>query len=571
MVFYLPSIALTIHFKWPAMFFRFLLPVFLCCAFVLPGRKHLKVYLIGDSTMSQKVASAYPETGWGMPFTYFFDSTVTVDNRAVNGRSARTFMEEGRWQPVVDNLEAGDYVFIQFGHNDEVASKQSYTPEEAFKSLLIRYVTETRKRNATPVLLTPVARRQFDSLGHVQETHAVYAGLVRAVAKAYRVALIDLDELSKALLQQLGDGPSKSLFNYLEPGEHPNYPLGKQDNTHFNELGARKMAQLVLAGMRELHLALAERVVVQQLYPSKFVVAQDGSGDFRTIQEAVNAVRDLSQQTVTIFIRKGIYREKLVIPSWKTKVVLEGESRDSTIITNSDFSGKLYPGMDATGKDKFSTYTSYTVLVQGNDCGARNLTIENASGRVGQAVALHVEGDRCSFVHCRFLGNQDTLYVATDNSRQYYRDCFIEGTTDFIFGEATAVFDHCTIRSLQHSYITAASTSPRNAYGFVLMDCHLTADAGVQQVYLGRPWRPYAKTVFIRTEMDGHILPAGWDNWSSGANEETVLYAEYGSKGAGGAKEKRVGWSKQLTAAEVQGYTLVRIFGGDAGWVPVSK
>ncbi|HVS91804.1 MAG TPA: pectinesterase family protein [Mucilaginibacter sp.] len=304
-------------------------------------------------------------------------------------------------------------------------------------------------------------------------------------------------------------------------------------------------------------------------YPTHFTVAQDGSGDFKTIQEAVNAVRDLSQQRVTIYIKKGIYHEKLVIPSWKTKISLIGEDKASTIITNDDYSGKLFPGgKDAFGRTKFTTYTSYTVLVQGNDFTAENLTIENSSGRVGQAVALHVEGDRCKIIDCNLLGNQDTLYAATENSRQYYKDCFIQGTTDFIFGEATAVFERCTIKNLSNSYITAASTTPRQKFGFVFFDCRLLADSAAKKVHLGRPWRPYAKVVYIRTEMGAHIVPSGWDNWRNPENEKTAFFAEYKSAGPGANLSGRAAWSHQLNAKEVKQYTLKNIFSGKDDWDP---
>lgn len=302
-------------------------------------------------------------------------------------------------------------------------------------------------------------------------------------------------------------------------------------------------------------------------YPTHFTVAQDGSGDFKTIQEAVNAVRDLSQQQVTINIKPGIYHEKLVIPSWKTKISLIGEDKEHTIITNSDYSGKANPGgKDAFGKDKFTTYTTYTVLVQGNDFVAENLTIENTSGRVGQAVALHVEGDRCVVKNCNLLGNQDTLYAATENSRQYYKDCFIQGTTDFIFGEATAVFDHCVIKNLSDSYITAPSTTPRQQFGFVFFDCKLIADSFVKKVHLGRPWRPYARSVYIRTEMGGQITPIGWDNWRNPDNEKTAYFGEYKSIGAGANNAGRAAWSHQLTSAEIKTYTIKNILSGKDGW-----
>jgi lysophospholipase L1-like esterase len=226
---------------------------------VTPPNK-VTVYLIGDSTMSVKSVSAYPETGWGMPFAHFFDETVTVDNRAQNGRSTRTFIEENRWQPVVDSLREGDYVFIQFGHNDEVVTKKSYTTESAFTANLLRFVTESRNRKAIPVLITPVARRKFDATGNIEGTHTIYANLVRKVAADSQTPLIDLDTQSQQLLQQLGVDNSTMLFLHLAPNEHPNYPEGKEDNTHFNELGARRVAEIVLANIRLLKLDLVDRV-----------------------------------------------------------------------------------------------------------------------------------------------------------------------------------------------------------------------------------------------------------------------------------------------------------------------
>lgn len=235
--------------------------ILLLSSFSFIQEKNIKVYLIGDSTIANKQVKAYPETGWGMPFAYFFDQTVTVDNRAQNGRSTKSFIAENRWQPVVNDLKEGDFVLIQFGHNDEVPTKVTYTPEADFKANLIRFITETRNKKATPVLITPVARRKFDAAGKVEDTHAVYAAIVRAVAQENKVALIDLDKESMELLQQFGPETSKLLYNHLQPNEHPNYPEGKQDDTHFNELGARKMAQIVLADLKALHLSLADHVV----------------------------------------------------------------------------------------------------------------------------------------------------------------------------------------------------------------------------------------------------------------------------------------------------------------------
>lgn len=225
------------------------------------SQEPVKVYLIGDSTMSEKLTSAYPETGWGMPFSYFFDSTVVVENHAKNGRSTKTFLSENRWAPIADKLKAGDYVFIQFGHNDESKTKvERYTTPDQYKSNLKRFVTETRQKKANPLLLTPVARRVFQG-GEIIESHAVYSGLVREVAKEEGVSFIDLDKISMELYQTFGEEHSKLLFLHLQPGEHPNYPEGKTDNTHFNELGARLIAQLVLKNIVGLKLGLAEHVV----------------------------------------------------------------------------------------------------------------------------------------------------------------------------------------------------------------------------------------------------------------------------------------------------------------------
>ena len=313
------------------------------------------------------------------------------------------------------------------------------------------------------------------------------------------------------------------------------------------------------------------------MVPASYTVASDGSGNFKTIQEAVNAFRDHMQVRVTVFIKNGVYAEKLVIPSWKPNVHFIGESRDGVIITGDDFSGKPYPGgNDQTGNNKFSTYTTYTVLIDAPDVTLENLTIRNTAGPrsgvpVGQAVALHVEGDRFVCRNCRLLGNQDTLFAAREGSRQYYDNCYVEGTVDFIFGKATAVFQDCTLHSLSDSFITAAATPDYQPYGFVFFDCLLTADATATKVYLGRPWRPYAKTVFIRTRMGRHIVPAGWDNWRDPANEKTVFYAEFASQGPGAPATKsgqRAGWSKQLTAREARTYTLATIFSGRTRWLP---
>jgi lysophospholipase L1-like esterase len=224
------------------------------------AKDKVTVYLIGDSTIANKAVTAYPETGWGMPFQFMFDSTVLVDNRAKNGRSTRTFIAENLWQPIVDKLQPGDYVFIQFGHNDESKEKTDrYTSPPDYKTNLLKFIRETQSKKANPVLLTPVTRRKFKE-GKIQQTHSEYSALVLEVAEEHKIPVIDLDKLSRELLQEFGEENSKLLFLHVQPGEHPNYPDGKEDNTHFNELGARKMAQIVLKEIKNLNLELAARV-----------------------------------------------------------------------------------------------------------------------------------------------------------------------------------------------------------------------------------------------------------------------------------------------------------------------
>jgi pectinesterase len=315
--------------------------------------------------------------------------------------------------------------------------------------------------------------------------------------------------------------------------------------------------------MKLLLLLLAACTAQAQTTPKAgpLIVAQDGSGAYRTVQAAVDAVPNQSQQVVTILIRKGTYREKLVVPTLKTHIRLVGESAETTVLTFDDHTG------DAAGHD---THSSHSVLVQANDFTAENLTFENNAGyTAGQAVALHVEGDRCTFRNCRVVGNQDILFLAAGHTRQYFKGCYLEGTTDFIFGASTAVFDQCTIKSKKNSFITAASTPVEQPYGFVFLNCKLTADTALaKRVHLGRPWRPSAKVVYLNTKMDGHIAAAGWDNWKNPENEKTAYFAEFHSTGPGANAKGRVAWSHQLTAKEAKRYTPKVIFAASEPWFP---
>lgn len=292
-----------------------------------------------------------------------------------------------------------------------------------------------------------------------------------------------------------------------------------------------------------------------------FVVAHDGSGDFTTVQEAINAVPDFRKANrTTILIRKGNYKEKVIIPECKINLSLIGE--DGAVITYDDYASKL----NRFGEEK-STSGSASCYIYAPDFIAENLTFENSAGPVGQAVACFVSGDRAIFRKCRFLGNQDTLYTYGYPTRQYYEDCYIEGTVDFIFGKATAVFNRCDIHSRGKGYVTAPATPEDSRYGYVFHDCRLTAAEGVENVSLSRPWRPYAQAVFINCELGKHISPAGWDNWGKASNEQTVNYAEYNSKGPGANPTARAPYSRQLT--DPTPYAIPTVLAGNDGWNPL--
>jgi len=287
-----------------------------------------------------------------------------------------------------------------------------------------------------------------------------------------------------------------------------------------------------------------------------FTVASDGTGTFKTVQEAINAVPDFRKNQTTIYIRKGIYKEKLVLPTSKTNVKFTGEDVMKTVLTFDDFAQKknrFGEEMGTTGSSSF--------FVFGDDFTAENITFENSAGPVGQAVAVRIDGDRVTFRNCRFLGNQDTLYPHGEKSRQYYKDCYIEGTVDFIFGWSTAVFDSCTIFCKSNGYVTAASTLEETPHGFVFINSKITGNAPEGSFYLGRPWRPFAKTVFVNCYLDKQIKPEGWHNWDKKDAEKTSYYAEYKSKGPGANDKARVSWSHQLTDEEVKSFTVEKIFG----------
>lgn len=307
-------------------------------------------------------------------------------------------------------------------------------------------------------------------------------------------------------------------------------------------------------GILFLLTIIALSVFAQNDIQYKMVVAKDGSGDFSTIQDAIDATKSFPDKRITIFVKNGVYREKVRVPSWNTLLSIVGEDRDNTIIVWDDYFKKIDRGRN-------STFFTYTLAVEADDFYAENLTIENSAGPIGQAVALHVEGNRCAFKNCKIIGNQDTVYLDGEFSNQLFIDCEIDGTTDFIFGSATVVFKDCDIISRRDSYITAASTTTGKTFGFVFKNCNIQADEGVENVYLGRPWRPFAKTVFMECNLGKQINPEGWKEWSNKGNETTTFYAEYKNTGDGSNTNDRVSWSHQLSDKEAKKYTIENILG----------
>lgn len=298
-----------------------------------------------------------------------------------------------------------------------------------------------------------------------------------------------------------------------------------------------------------------------QNQPAAITVAKDGSGDYTSIQTAIQSAKAYPYEAITIYIKNGVYTEKVHIPAWNPSLRLVGESRDSTIIRFGDYFGGINKGRN-------STFMTATLQIDAADITCRHLTIDNSAGPVGQAVALYISGDRCLVEDCKILGHQDTFFATGENTRALIRNCFISGTTDFIFGDATTVFMNCQIHCLSDSYITAASTNKDQPYGLVFKNCEVTAAPGVHHVLLGRTWRRHAKTVWLNTVLGDFIAPAGWDNWRDSTNNKSAFYAEYNSSGKGANPKGRVTWAHQLSTTQAAAYSLSNIF--NAGLPPGS-
>ena len=312
--------------------------------------------------------------------------------------------------------------------------------------------------------------------------------------------------------------------------------------------------------------------------PDTIVVARDGTGEFRTITEAIEVCLAFMDYHKVIYIKKGTYKEKVILPQWLQNIELCGEDRNETVITYDDHAnitmdGSFWPKevkdqlLSMGDRPKLGTFRTFTVRVDANNITFKNLTIENNAARLGQAVALHTQGDRLTFVNCRFLGHQDTIYTGVANTRLYFKDCYIEGTTDFIFGPSTAWFENCDIFCKANSYITAASTPKEVKYGYVFNQCRISCAEGIEKVYLGRPWRDYGYTLFMHCKLPKEIRPEGWHHWQK-EREQTARYLEFENAGEGAATDKRATWTRQLTKKEAKEITLEKVFSRNDEWHP---
>ena len=514
------------------------------------------IHLMGDSTMAEKdLSNGNPERGWGMMFQNFLDNGVKVINYAQNGRSTKSFIDKCLWDKVYDAIQPGDYVFIEFGHNDAKASdpERYAAPWGAYQDNLRLFINGVIGQGGKPVLLTPVARRWFKEGVLDRECHGDYPAAMKQVAEQTGTPLLDVTTATLNWLETLGDDESKAYFMIS---------TGKNDNTHTVACGARKVTEIVCGLIREQIPEIAEHL---QYY--HIVVSKDGHGDYMTVQEAVNAIPDYSHDQITnVLIRKGIYKEEVTIPHTKFRVHFTGEDAMNTVITYDKYAKQIWGGRDFP----VGTSGSATIYIHSSYLTFENLTFENSAGEgkdIAQAVAVFTDGDFLFFKGCRFIGNQDTLYTygrfgkEGGIKRNYFLDCYIEGTTDFIFGPSIAYFENCTIHSKKNSYVTAASTLKGQKYGYVFKDCKLTAAPGIDKVYLGRPWGAYAKTVFIHCELGSHIVPEGWHDWEKEGKPDTKKnswYAEYDNYGPGAAGP-RVRWAKKLNARKASEFTFGKV------------
>jgi len=509
-------------------------------------RHRLRVVLVGDSTVTD-------ESGWGLGFRRWLTDDAELVNAAANGRSSKSYLDEGRWARAL--ALHGDYYLIQFGHNDEPGkgADRETDADTSYRANLARYVADVRGIGATPILVTSLTRRAFDG-GRIVANLDPYVAAMQRVAVAAGTPIIDLHAASVTLAETLGEAAWPPLS--------PRNADGTVDRTHLNAKGSVAVARLVAEALRARVPALSP--VLRPEAAPMAVVAADGTGDYTTVQAAVDAAPQSTSATNRwfIFVQPGIYRERVYIQREKRFVLLVGADPSRVVV-----SYDLYASMPGPDGLPIGTFRTPTVQVDADDFTAENITFENAAGRVGQALAVRVDGDRATFRNCRFFGWQDTLLL--NRGRHYIEDSLITGDVDFIFGGATAWFEGCRVVCRRDGYVTAASTPAEAPYGFVFANGSIAGEPDVH-AYLGRPWRDFAQVTFLNTDMSAAVRGVGWHNWDRPEREKTTRYREYGSRGPGGGVAARAPWARQLSSADAAALSTTVVLGGSDNWNPLS-
>jgi pectinesterase len=513
----------------------------------------LRIVLVGDSTVTS-------DKGWGGGFCALADETTDCIDRAASGRSSRSYLDEGRWRDAL--ALKGQYYLIQFGHNDEPGKgpERETDPATTYRQFMARYVDEARAIGAVPVLVTSLTRRRFDAAGHIVPNLAPYVEAVTALAAEKRVPLVDLHARSVEAAERLGE----SAWDALSPRDDK----GEVDRTHLNAEGGALIGALVAAELRRAVPDLSLRLRPAALPPeltANAVVAADGSGQYTTVQDAINAVpqNTSADRRWVIYVKPGRYREIVYVQREKRFVTLAGKDAASTVI-----SFDLHANMTGLDGKPIGTFRTPTMTIDADDFSVEHLTVENAAGPVVQALALRVDGDRATFRDCRFLGWQDTIFL--DRGRQYFEDVFVQGHVDFIFGGATAYFERPRIHVLRDGYITAPSTPASERFGFVFARGAITGEPGAK-TYLGRPWRDFGAATFVDMTMSEAVRPEGWHNWDKPERERTSRFSEYGSRGPGGNAALRAAWRKTLSAPDAAALTAAAVLGGADRWNPAGE
>lgn len=560
------------------------------------------IFVVGDSTSSAYQQSERPRTGWGQALPLLLGPQATVFDYAWSGASSKSFADAGLLDRVLALMQPGDYLLISFGHNDEKVADlaRGTLPDSTFKEYLRRYVDGAKARGGKPVLVTPVERRRFDYFGNARDSHGAYPQAVRELAAASGTPLVDLTVSSKELWQQLGPDGTTSHFLHLAPGEHPQYPEGAEDNTHFQAAGALAVARLVARELQNkeivppgyfLNIGGGTDPLAGMYWPSERpidvpVTLDVGPGRaFATVQAAVDSVPAGSLQRTVIRIQPGTYREAVKVPSNKPRISLigQGSRPEDVVLVYNNASGTPKPD----GGGNFGTSGSASVRIDGPDFVARNLTISNDFDEAAnpgmkdrQAVALHITADRSVLSNIRLLGNQDTLLVnspgAAVPARFYFDDCYVEGDVDFIFGRGTAVFSGCEIRSLDRAsttnngYVSAGSLDLSIRYGYLFDQCRLVSDAAANTVHLGRPWHPsgdpkaVAQVLVRDSWLGAHISSTPWTDMS-GFSWREARFHEHNNRGPGAQVTAD---RPQLPGTEADKYTVRTYLQGTDGWAP---